>query len=476
MLEEYRKKRSFSKTPEPIEGEKRKLGKGAARRGKGTLGQKPLRFVIQKHDATRIHYDVRLEFGGVLKSWAVPKGLSDDPADKRLGIMVEDHPLSYAKFEGEIPEGEYGAGTVEIWDQGRYINITLSEGRVVSLDKGIEKGHFKVYLRGGKLEGGYSFIRVSGSGKGKRGRDEGKDNWIIVRLKEEKKTREEIRVRGRVITITNPEKALDKGLLKADLIRYYESIAGLMLPHVKDRLVSMYRFPDGVGGKQFFQKDTPDYFPDWLECKKVRHKGGTTCYTVVKDEAGILYLANQVIVPHIMVTRQDKLDRPDKMVFDFDPSQADLKNLKSAVKTLRALLEEIGLRPYIMSTGGKGYHVAVPIKRELDNEGVRDFALKIATALARQDGSLTTELRKEKRKGRIFLDVNRISSMQTSVAPYAVRSKPGLTVAAPFHWDELPNIDPDTYSVKNYPKDDAWEDFFKSAASLKGVARRLASP
>lgn len=473
MLEEYGRKRDFSKTPEPGKRAERRLKKEGVARKRAAGGARPLLFVIQKHDATRIHYDFRLEHKGVLKSWAVPKGVSDDPSDRRLAIMVEDHPLSYAGFEGEIPEGEYGAGRVEIWDKGKYINITVVDGRVMPLDRAIEKGHFKVYLKGGKVEGGYSFIRVPGRG-GARSGQRNKDNWIVVKMKEATKVPAEVKVRGRVIRITNPDKELDDGLTKADMIRYYENIASLMLPHIKGRLISMYRFPDGVRGKQFFQKQAPDYFPDWLECVPVKHKSKSTCYTVVRDEAGIVYLANQVIVPHIMATRRDKLDRPDKMIFDFDPSSTDLKKLKAAVKRLKGMLEQLGMRPYIMSTGGRGYHVAVPIKRELDNEAVRDFALKIAGALLAQDRSLTTEIRKEKRKGRIFIDVNRISSMQTSVAPYAVRAAPGLTVASPFDWDELPNIDPATYSVKNYPKDDAWKDFFKNTVSLKGVMKRVA--
>ncbi|MGZ4847426.1 MAG: DNA polymerase ligase N-terminal domain-containing protein, partial [Halobacteriota archaeon] len=107
MLDEYRKKRDFSKTDEP---------------GPDQLQSEQSVYVVQKHNARRIHFDFRLEHGGVLKSWAVPKGLSDDPRDKRLAIRTEDHPVAYAEFSGEIPEGEYGAGTVEIWDKGKFVN------------------------------------------------------------------------------------------------------------------------------------------------------------------------------------------------------------------------------------------------------------------------------------------------------------------------------------------------------------------
>jgi bifunctional non-homologous end joining protein LigD len=140
---------------------------------------------------------------------------------------------------------------------------------------------------------------------------------------------------------------------------------------------------------------------------------------------------------------------------------------------LKGFLEALGFRSYIMTTGGKGYHIAVPVKRELDNKGVRDFALKIAQTLAKQDATVTTDLRVEKREGRIFIDVNRISAMQTSVAPFAARSEPGLPVASPFPWDELANIDPRSYYIRNYPKVDAWSDFFASAVSIRDVIEKL---
>ena len=274
--------------------------------------------------------------------------------------------------------------------------------------------------------------------------------------------------------MTNPQKELDTGIPKAALVEYYRNIAPLMLPHVEDRLISMFRFPEGVGGEKFFQKNMPDYFPDWLESKCLTHKGTMTCYAIVKDEAGIVYLGNQVVVPHIMVTRADRPEIPDKMIFDLDPSLPDLPSLRSAALKLKGFLESLGFKPYVMTTGGRGYHIAVPITRELDNHGVREFALKIAQTLAKSDAALTTELGKERRKGRIFIDVNRISAMQTSVAPYAARSEPGLPIASPFVWDELPNISPTSYTIRNYPKEDAWTDFFVNAVSVTDVIKWLA--
>jgi DNA ligase D-like protein (predicted polymerase)/DNA ligase D-like protein (predicted 3'-phosphoesterase) len=446
VLEEYRKKRDFTKTAEPAPEQ---------------LASEQSIYVVQKHNARRIHFDVRLEHNGVLKSWAVPKGLSDDPQDKRLAIRTEDHPVAYAAFKGEIPKGEYGAGTVEIWDKGKFVNITIKGGKVQPLSEALEKGHFIIYLKGDKLDGSYSFTRLDN------------DEWIIVKKRGKPHQSTKIDVGGHHIKITHPEKELDKGIRKAELVEYYRNVAPLMLPHIRDRFVSMFRFPDGVHGEKFFQKNIPNYFPEWIESKCLPHESGVTCYAIVKDEAAIVYISNQVAVPHIMVTRIDKPDLPDKMVFDLDPSSPDVPSLKSVAVKLRGFLEALGFKSYIMTTGGKGYHVTVPVKRELDNRGVRDFALKIAQTLAKQDANVTTELSTEKRKGRIFIDVNRVSAMQTSVAPYAARSEPGLPIASPFHWDELPNIGPRSYTIRNYPKEDAWSDFFGSAVSIRDVIETL---
>jgi DNA ligase D-like protein (predicted 3'-phosphoesterase) len=163
-LEEYRRKRDFGKTPEPAGRRERK-------------GKAP-RFVVQKHDATALHYDFRLEAAGVLKSWAVPKGPSTDPRDKRLAMPTEDHPLDYYDFEGMIPEKQYGAGPVIVWDAGAYRNLTEEDGREVPVEEAVNAGHVKVWLEGQKLRGGYSLRRT------RIGRDE-REKWLMVKLKDE---------------------------------------------------------------------------------------------------------------------------------------------------------------------------------------------------------------------------------------------------------------------------------------------------
>lgn len=157
-LKRYRDKRDFSRSSEPQGGAKRKDGDPV--------------FVIQKHDASSLHYDFRLEVDGVLKSWAAPKGPSTDPSDKRLAVATEDHPLDYAEFEGVIPDGEYGAGPVLIWDRGGYENITEKEDGVQPMAEALERGHALVRLKGEKLTGGYALQRI----------DDDEDQWLLVKM------------------------------------------------------------------------------------------------------------------------------------------------------------------------------------------------------------------------------------------------------------------------------------------------------
>jgi DNA ligase D-like protein (predicted 3'-phosphoesterase) len=156
-LKTYRRKRNFSKTPEP----------------KGGFGSKgPPLFVIQKHGARALHYDLRLEIDGVLVSWAVPKGPSTDPRVKRLAVRTEDHPMDYADFEGVIPEGEYGGGAMIVWDTGRYANAGE-----LDLPAAVKKGHLKIVLNGEKIKGGYSLLRT--------GRRDDKEHWLLVKMRDE---------------------------------------------------------------------------------------------------------------------------------------------------------------------------------------------------------------------------------------------------------------------------------------------------
>jgi len=161
-LESYRKKRDFAITSEPP---------GKIEHPEEQIPGEQI-FVVQKHAARNLHYDLRLEVGGILRSWAVPKGISPDPKDKRLAIETEDHPLEYARFEGTIPEGQYGAGTVIVWDIGIYRNMTMKDGQVIDIDQALNNGHASISLEGKKLKGGYAITRT---GRG----------WILVKMRDE---------------------------------------------------------------------------------------------------------------------------------------------------------------------------------------------------------------------------------------------------------------------------------------------------
>lgn len=164
-LEAYRSKRDFEKTPEPVSGEEKQLAHPV--------------YVIQKHDASRLHYDLRLEVGGVLKSWAIPRGPSTDPKVRRLAMPTEDHPMDYATFEGTIPKGQYGGGTVMVWDIGTYRNIRGEKYpfEKTSMEEAYDQGKVEVWLDGKKLKGGYALIRT--------GRLEEKAGWLMLKMKDE---------------------------------------------------------------------------------------------------------------------------------------------------------------------------------------------------------------------------------------------------------------------------------------------------
>jgi DNA ligase D-like protein (predicted 3'-phosphoesterase) len=162
-LKTYREKRNFRRTPEPEERIKKRVGK------------KPI-FAVQKHAARQLHYDFRLQIGRKLKSWAVPKGPSVDPKDKRMAVEVEDHPLAHAKFEGVIPDGEYGAGTVMVWDTGTFRNISKRDHQAVPITRALESGHVAVWLQGKRLRGGYALRRIV-AGK--------KPRWLLIKMRDE---------------------------------------------------------------------------------------------------------------------------------------------------------------------------------------------------------------------------------------------------------------------------------------------------
>jgi bifunctional non-homologous end joining protein LigD len=269
---------------------------------------------------------------------------------------------------------------------------------------------------------------------------------------------------------------------KADLAAYYERIAGRMVPHLRDRPVSMHRFPDGVAEAGFFHKDVPDHFPDWIRRVRVRKADGALTHAVVCDADTLVYLADQAcITPHVWLSRSDRLDRPDRMVFDLDPSGEDFAAVRRVAQALGELLDELELPRFAMTTGSRGIHIWVPLERRHGFDEVRAFAREVAAVIeARHPNLVTTEQRKQKRRGRVLIDVMRNAYAQTAVPPYAVRPRGQGPVATPLRWEELSDsrLQPDRWTVSNLfrrlaRREDPWRGMSSQARSLTRARQRL---
>jgi len=288
----------------------------------------------------------------------------------------------------------------------------------------------------------------------------------------------EIRCGRRTIEISNPEKVLwpDAGVTKLDLADYYARVAKVMFPHVKDRPMNLHNFPQGVGGKGFFLQDIPDHFPDWIGRVTVPKRGGTVTHAVGREPATLPYLAGQnCITPHLWSSRVDMLDRPDHMVVDLDPSGGPFHEIRAAARAAGDLLRAKGLHPFAMTTGSRGIHVLVPLRRTAGYDRVRAYARTLAEELVDEHpNKLTLEHRIENRGDRIYVDVLRNAKVHTVAAPYAARPKPGAPVATPLHWDELGDrrLTPDRWSIETLFKrldaigGDPWGELRRHARAL----------
>jgi bifunctional non-homologous end joining protein LigD len=291
----------------------------------------------------------------------------------------------------------------------------------------------------------------------------------------------------RSVEITHPDKLLfpGDGITKGDLAGYYERVAEWMLPHVRQRPVSMQRFPDGIGSKGFFHKDVPDYFPAWIRRVEVPKAGGTVTHAVASDAQTLVYLVGQnTITPHVWLSRADRVWQPDRMVIDLDPAPgSDFHAVRRAARQTGELLRELGFTPFAQVTGSKGIHVWTPLRRRARHDEVRAFAGDIGRVLAaRHPDTLTTEWRKEKRDGRILVDTARNTYAQTAIPPYAARPRPGAPVATPIEWDELSDsrLRPDRWNVKSVlrrlaAKGDPWADIASYARGISRAKRRVES-
>src|SRR5512133_2943673 len=741
-LKEYRRKRDPEKTSEPF-------GKGKKR------GKEPI-FVIQRHDARRLHYDFRLERDGALASWAVPKGVPLEPGQRALAVHVEDHPLDYAGFEGEIPKGQYGAGTVEIWDSGTYelveekkdggLTVRLHgkrlegtwtlvpahldgdpknwlllrkrdetiqsaqprrhyEPMLATLERDVPKGDgwlyevkwdgFRAlaYMSQGEArltsrtgndltqrfpnvakeipkalktpdcvldgevcaidEQGRSSFSLMQQGKpgppivycvfdvlelegeplvdlplterrkrleklldrrnktvrlsevfedgealyeaakqqglegimakradsryavGRRTRDwlkvktHGRQEFIIAgytkgqgrragtlgslvlavqrgpnleyvgnvgtgftgeeiekllaklrplerktppfkevpkmpkvrkgdvvwvepnlvcevefaewthdghlrapsyqglredktaeEVHRERPIEEEIRIGKRVLKLSNLDKPFwpDDGITKGDLLAYYQAVAPVLVPHLKDRPFTMRRYPDGAYGKAFFQKDAPKGMPEWIPTARIQvstreqpRRQRWINAPLVNDELALLWMANMGCIDmNAWYSRVDKLDRPDFVLFDLDPSpDVGFEETVQVALHVKEALDALGLVSFAKTSSADGMHVLVPIERRHTYYDTRHFSEIVAGAIARSYPKLaTTQWSKAKRRG-VLIDANQNGEGKTIASAYSVRPRPGAPVSTPLRWDEVkPGLDPAQFTME----------------------------
>jgi bifunctional non-homologous end joining protein LigD len=294
----------------------------------------------------------------------------------------------------------------------------------------------------------------------------------------------EITVSGRTFTLTNADKVLfpEDGITKGEMVDYYTRVAPAALPHFRGRPVSMLRFPDGIHGESFFQKEASAYFPDWLERTTLSKVGGATDYVVCRSAADLAYLAGQAcITPHLWLSRFDRPNNPDLLIFDIDPPGMDFGPVRQTALELKDLLSRLGLVPFVKTTGSRGLHVTCPLDRSATFTESRVFAETVGRYLAAQNpAQLTVEVRKEKRAERVFIDALRNSYGATAVAPYALRAKPGAPLAAPITWEELarPSLNSQSYNLGNIFRrlahtGDPWADMMREARPLRLASGKL---
>jgi bifunctional non-homologous end joining protein LigD len=508
-LAPYRRKRDFSRTPEPA---------GKAPSSSSVEGG---RFVVQRHRARRLHYDFRLEIDGVLVSWAVPKGPTLDPKARRAAFHVEDHPLEYIDFEGVIPKGEYGGGDVIVWDRGEWRAHPHRGGRRHDAGRSIADGEIHVDLFGEKLRGRFVFVRTSTEGSGR-------EQWLLLHKNDEHaqtgwsaedhprsvlsgRTNEQVSadpdrlwrsdqpasrasvalkpaavapptvaelavldefpsrgglwpVYGRELRVTNLDKVLfparsgEAPATKRDLLRYTARIAPTLLPYLSRRALNLHRYPNGASTKGFWHKQVPSHAPQWLPRwdNPDADPGETTTYLVVDEPAALLWAANfGALEWHPWTSRVDAPNCPTYALIDLDPGNTTAwDDLLTLARLHRTALEHLGVTACPKVTGRRGIQIWIPIATGPDFDETRAWVQDLSHAI----GAVIPELvswkwQKADRAGLARLDYTQNAVNKTLVAPYSPRPAPGAPVSAPISWDELddPGLRPDGFTIATMP-------------------------
>ena len=281
------------------------------------------------------------------------------------------------------------------------------------------------------------------------------------------------------IDTSNTDKMLfpGDGITKGDLIAHYRELAKVILPHAKNRPLTLHRFPDGIDEDGFYQQKAADYFPDWIDTHETpRAEGGEAVkHALANKQATLVYLADQAVITlHGWLARAPDIRHPDRLIFDLDPAGKDFDAVRKAARQVADLMEALGMTPFAMTTGSRGLHLVTPLDGKTEFDAVRDLARDMAGYLAeRHDDRLTVEQRKDKRRGRLYLDVMRNAYGQTVVLP-------GAPVATPLDIGELSDasLDPQGWNIGNIrrrlgQKGDPWTDIQRHAVGIDRARKAL---
>jgi bifunctional non-homologous end joining protein LigD len=501
-LAAYRSKRDFARTPEPAgTAEGAPAAPGGARR-----------FVVQRHRARRLHYDLRFEIDGVLASWAVPKGPTLDPAVKRAAVHVEDHPIEYLDFEGVIPAGEYGGGDVIVWDRGTWEPHATADPAAA-----VAAGELHADVHGEKLRGRLVLVRRGDAG----------DQWLLLHKNDQfaapgwdpedhprsvlsGRTNEEVkadperlwdsslpaahaavtlrgpvragpepaaldelaairqqgtwRVFGRRLKLTNLDKVLfparsgEQPVTKREFIGYTARIAPVILPYLAGRALNMHRFPDGADAPGFWHKQLPAHAPDWVPRWDNPEAGRseTRTYLVVAEPAALIWAANfGALEWHAWTSPVSGPHKPSYALIDIDPGPAtSWEDIVLLARLHRTALEHVGVRGQPKLTGRRGLQIWIPVKPGPGFGQTRHWVEQLSKTI----GGVVPELVSWKwdvsaRGGEARLDYTQNAINKTLVTPYSPRAAAGAPVSVPIDWDELddPKLRSDSFTIRTVP-------------------------
>ena len=484
-LKRYRQKRDFDITSEPD--------------GSGRPPQDGHRFVVQRHRASRLHYDLRLEAGGVLLSWAVPKGPTLDPDVKRMAVHVEDHPLDYFDFEGVIPGGQYGGGDVIVWDWGTW-SITGDTDPIAAT----EAGDLHFDLHGEKLRGHFALVRRSAR--------DGKEQWLLMHKHDDfavagwdpeahprsvrtGRTNDEVKAApaaawsssanwaaptsdelaaldalgtngawelgGHTVQLTNlhkvlvPAKCSESAITKRDLVRHNALVAPAMLAYLANRPVNMHRYPDGITKPGFWHKAAPPHAPDWLQRwhNEEAGPGETQEYLVLDSPAALAWAANYGAVElHPWTSTTEHPNQPTWAMIDIDPGESStFDDVVVLARLHRTALDHVGVKAMPKVTGKRGLQIWVPVADGLKFDDTGAWVERLSRLVAEVVPDMVSwEWEVARRDGRIRLDYTQNAVNKTLVAPFSTRPTAGGPVSVPISWDELedPDLRPDRWTIR----------------------------